>query len=349
MIEKKKKNPDCLAASEVLASSSGLGLCSHYTPTLHKLQQEIEKNFQDKKKYSEYLSHIYYEIGLKNRALKVLDCGSFLEFKVNEEKAKLQLANFCKDRLCPMCNWRRSLKIFAQVSKVMNNMPDDYEFIFLTLTVKNCTSEELSKTVNILYDGWRYLYNKNPKFKRVIKGTFRTFECTLNSNPRSLYYGTYHPHLHCTLAVKKGYFTSKDYISQDEMKQLWKKACNLDYDPIIHIEKVYLKDDNGEKQTEGIDLAKAVAEATKYAVKSSDYLDPYDMEKSCEIVKTFLDALSGRRLCSWSGIFSKIRKQLDLDDAESGDLIHTDDDAIRDDLSCMIVRYNWKSGVYIVN
>lgn len=192
-----------MAASEVLASSSGLGLCSHYTSTLHKLQQEIEKNFQDKKKYSEYLSQIYYEIGLKNRALKVLDCGSFLEFKVTEEKAKLQLANFCKDRLCPMCNWRRSLKIFAQVSKVMNNMPDDYEFIFLTLTVKNCTSEELAKTVNILYDGWRYLYNKNPKFKRAIKGTFRTFECTLNSNPRSLYYGTYHPHLHCTLAVKK--------------------------------------------------------------------------------------------------------------------------------------------------
>lgn len=348
MIEKEKKTPVNLAVGSGLSSSFGSVSCSHYTPTCTKLQHEIENKFQSKKIFSEYLSQIYNEIGFKSRALKVLNCGSFLEFKVNEEKAKLQLANFCKDRLCPMCNWRRSLKIFSQVSKVMDNMPDDYEFIFLTLTVRNCKAEDLPKTVQALFDGWRYLYHDNKKFKKAIKGTFRTFECTINNDIHSIYYGTYHPHLHCTLAVKKGYFTSKDYISQKEMSKLWRKACGLEYDPIVHIEKVYLKDENGNKQTEGIDVTQAVAEATKYAVKSSDYLDLNNFEKSCDNVKSLLEALTGRRLCSWSGIFSQVRKQLDLDDAENGDLIHTDNDTIRDDLSCMIVRYRWKSGVYLV-
>ena len=348
MIEKEKKTPGNLAVGSGLSSSSGSVSCSHYTPTRSKLQHEIENKFQSKKIFSDYLSQIYNEIGLKSRALKVLDCGSFLEFKVNEEKAKLQLANFCKDRLCPMCNWRRSLKIFSQVSKVMDNMPDDYEFIFLTLTVRNCSAEELPQTVQALYDGWRYLYNKNKRFKNSIKGTFRTFECTINNDFHSIYYGTYHPHLHCTLAVKKGYFTSKDYISQKEMTILWRKACGLEYDPIVHIEKVYLKDENGNKQTEGINVTKAVAEATKYAVKSSDYLDLNNFDKTCDNVKSLLEALTGRRLCSWSGIFSQVRKQLDFDDAENGDLIHTDNETIRDDLSFMIVRYRWRAGVYVV-
>ena len=236
----------------------------------------------------------------------------------------------------------------STVSKVMDNMPDEYEFVFLTLTVRNCSADELADTVQTMYDGWRYLYHKNKRFKKAVHGTFRTFECTVNNNPRSLYYGTYHPHLHCTLAVKKGYFSTSDYIKHEEMVELWKNACGLDYEPIVHIEKVYLKDENGEKQTEGIDLKKAVAEATKYAVKSSDYLDLHNIGKSCQTVQTFLAALSGRRLCSWSGIFSKIRKQLQLDDAENGDLIHTKDDTIRDDVASLIVRYQWKSGVYSV-
>ena len=37
-----------------------------------------------------------------------------------------------------------------------------------------------------------------------------------------------------------------------------------------------------------------------------------------------------------------------FDDAENGDLIHTNDDTIRDDVASLIVRYQWKSGVYSV-
>lgn len=157
---------------------------------------------------SSVLSVVYSMLEFDSRSERVSECGSFLEFRVSSEDVKLQHANFCKDRLCPMCNWRRSLKIFSQVSKVMDSMAE-YEFIFLTLTVKNCAAADLPKTVDVLLSGWRYLYNKNKEFKSVICGTFRSLEVTRNKKN-----GTYHPHLHCILAVKPSYF--KEDISPSD-------------------------------------------------------------------------------------------------------------------------------------
>ncbi len=348
MIDGKKKGSIGVPSEEAYDGLAN-NLCGNYTLSLQKLQEEIEKKFAGKKEQSDVLGAVYSVLDMDSRSRRVLDCGSFLEFKVSDEKAKLQHANFCRDRLCPMCNWRRSLKIFAQVSKVMDALQEDgYEFLFLTLTVRNCTADELPKTVQALYDGWRYLYNKNKEFRSVICGTFRSLEVKRKFDvPRSNpWWGTYHPHLHCILAVKSTYYARSNYISQKKWTQLWRNAVGLDYDPIVHIEKCYLLDENGKKQTEGIDVGKAVAEATKYAVKGSDYLDGNDVGLSAETVTHLLDALTGRRLCGWTGCFQKVRKVLELDDCEDGDLIHTDDDSIREDVACMVVRYSWRAGAY---
>lgn len=348
MIETNKKGSIVLPSDEAPSCDSD-NLYAYYTSSLQSLQEEIEKRFVGKKEHSEILGAVYSALDMDSRSRRVLDCGSFLEFKVTEENAKLHHANFCRDRLCPMCNWRRSLKIFAQVSKVMDFLQaEGYQFLFLTLTVRNCLSDDLPQTVQALYDGWRYLYHKNKAFRSVIVGTFRSLEVKRKLDvPKSdPWWGTYHPHLHCILVVKPSYF-KKGYISQKQWTKLWRDAVGLDYDPIVHIEKCYLKDANGNKQTEGIDIAKAVAEATKYAVKGSDYLDENDIDFSAETVQHLLDALTGRRLCGWTGCFQTVRKALELDDCENGDLVHTDDDTIREDVACMIVRYSWRAGMYV--
>ena len=46
-------------------------------------------------------------------------------------------------RQCPMCTKRRSRKIYAQSYKVMQVASQKYEFIFLTLTQKNVSADEL--------------------------------------------------------------------------------------------------------------------------------------------------------------------------------------------------------------
>ena len=53
-----------------------------------------------------------------SRLFDLEHCADTLLFMQNAEgKKKLKSANFCRLRLCPMCQWRRSLKMFGQVKK----------------------------------------------------------------------------------------------------------------------------------------------------------------------------------------------------------------------------------------
>lgn len=326
-----RKSPPVLEHGE--ANPNDLSIISnpHYNSVEAKLQDEVDTKFVPKKKDALLLADVYNRLGLDGRMARVADCGSFLEYYVTPEAKTLHSANFCKDRLCPMCNWRRSLKIFGQVSQVMDALErQQYRFLFLTLTVRNSSSEDLPATVQVLYDGWRQLYHKHKIFRRSIEGTFRSLEIT-----RNLKAGTYHPHLHVILAVRPDYFRC-GYIPQSEWSYMWRSCCSLDYNPIVDIRTIKPNDKG---------LSGAVAEVAKYAVKSSDFLrgTPDDMARTAW---DFLTALSGRRLCSFTGIFAKVRKALRLDDIESGDLVQVDGTVLRDDVAYMIVRYRWAAGFY---
>lgn len=130
----KKKSSIRLPSDEALTHCVD-SVCVNYTSSLQVLQDEVNNKFAVKKNRSSVLGAVYSILDEPIRSQRVFECGSFLEFRVSESESNLQVANFCKDRLCPMCNWRRSLKIFGQVSQVMNQM-DEYDFLFLTLTVR---------------------------------------------------------------------------------------------------------------------------------------------------------------------------------------------------------------------
>ncbi|NLJ82544.1 MAG: protein rep [Bacteroidales bacterium] len=297
-------------------------------------EEEIEFKFLPHKKRSLMLSESLYRLHLENRSLRVKECGTFIEMRKYDKKYiaegerewKLSTANFCRDRLCSMCNWRRSLKIFGQVSKIMDNIPDSYRFIFLTLTVKNCKGSELKYTVRHLLSSFKKMANYKP-FKQVFKGYFRTLECTHNHIENS-----YHPHLHVILAVNKSYFKSKNYISHSKFVEMWQKALKISYEPQVNIQKI--KDERH-----------MVAEVAKYAVKSDDYIIEDNLEYTDEIVMNFIIGMSNVRLIAYGGIFNEVRKKLDLDDAENGDLVHVNNDTLRSDVSYMVYNFHWSSGI----
>lgn len=319
-----------VSAAAEMSIPCGFLSATNYSASLQDVQEEVSDRFQPKKAESELLASVYHRLRLHGRAARVEQCGSFLEFSILQDGSrKLSKANFCRDRLCSMCNWRRSLKLFSQVSRVMDELEKQgYQFIFLTLTVRNCLFDQLPETVQTLLDGWRFMYHKAPAFRRAVEGSFRNLEITVNNGA-----GTYHPHLHLVLAVKPTYFVSRDYLSQRAWSDLWRSCCDLDYNPIVFIEKVT-------KYSEGF------KEICKYNVKGSDFLvgSPRMME---EHVRNFLAGLSGRRLCGFTGCFSQVRKALALDDIENGDLLVVDGEELRSDLVQMIVRYSWRCGVYV--
>ncbi|QTD39770.1 protein rep [Sporosarcina sp. Te-1] len=85
---------------------------------------------------------------LTKKAEQMYDCGNYLVFKIKDDRLKLYQTYFCKARLCPMCNWRRSLKIAFQNKKIIQavNEREKVRWVVLTLTVRNVDGEDLKPT-----------------------------------------------------------------------------------------------------------------------------------------------------------------------------------------------------------
>ena len=316
----------------------------NYKETNIEVLKDINKNGKDnnwkeRKESNLKLADSYKRLGFK-KYYRVVDCSTFLEFGVTKSSnLKLLKANFCKVRLCPMCAWRRSLKIFGQVSKVMDYVERNYNYryIFLTLTVKNCYGEDLKDTLDLMTKSFNKL-SERKAFKQAIKGYFRSLEITYNKKDN-----TYHPHFHLILAVDNNYFTnSRVYLSQEKWTNLWKESLKVDYIPVVDVRRVKSKNK---------DFGKVVAETAKYTVKADDYLikdedGKIDEELTDNVVKTLDKALHRKRLVSFGFIFKEIHKMLKLDDAEDGSLENTDnEDKLRDDLTDIILRYQWNIGI----
>lgn len=290
-----------------------------------------------KKQMTEFFAESFKRLDMEKRYMSLKYCGTdleFLESSSNGSKA-LNKANFCKVRLCPMCAWRRSLKIYSQASQCMDLLQEEnkYSYIFVSLTLRNCVPDELPKTLDHLFHAFKKLH-KRAKVKKAFKGYFSALEVTYNS-----YREEFHPHFHVIYAVDKKYFKGKDYINQSELTELWRNSLDVDYIPQVDIRKV--KEDSG-------NIKKAVCETAKYTVKSSDIVVKDDfgninLTHTDNVIYHLDHALFNRRLVSFAGCFREAKKMLGLDDAENGDLIKTGD-KIRSDVYDLIVRYKWGAG-----
>lgn len=315
------------------------------SPQLKQALSEIENKFTPKKKENIFLADTYKRLEYFRRSERVRSCGSYLEwtkYKVNDEKFHLTSANFCRDRLCPLCAWRRSYKLFGQVSQIMDALEKDYAFLFLTLTVPNVTGSELSSKINQMQIAFNR-YMRYASIKRAVLGYLRILEITYNKNT-----DTYHPHFHVILCVAPSYFKHKDYIKRDDWLQMWRRAMKDNSITQVDIRRV--KDKFSDSCVDAVQsLKSAVAEIAKYAVKSSDYLFHYDWQLSERCVKVLLAALTGRRLIAFGGVFEEIRQKLNIDCemSDKEDLLHVDEyGEIRGDVAEQIITFSWGCGAY---
>ena len=262
-------------------------------------------------RYAEYLSILEFK-----RAHDVRGCGEVLRFRKIGEHLKLYQTWFCKKRLCPLCNWRKSMKNSSQLKQIIAEAvarEPKGRFLFLTLTIKNAYSaEELKGSLRTLTKA----FNKLVKYKKVHKnllGYLRSTEITVNEQD-----GSYNQHLHVLLFVKSSYFTgdSVNYITQAEWTGLWQRALKVDYEPVVHVQVVKAN------KRKGTDSLQASAEETaKYEVKSADYMTADD-ERNLVVIKNLEYALAGTRQISYGGLFKQIKQDLKLEDVDKGDLVH---------------------------
>jgi len=310
------------------------------TGELIKVYDELSID-PDKKDY--YQKKVYSLSGCGNN-LTFVQCPSG-----HQEAQRLKQAYFCKQRLCPMCQWRRSLFTYhdflAVAHRAQENNPG-IQFVLITLTAKNVTGNDLQKEITHYMDSYKRLC-RYKSFSKAIIGTYRTFEITANEERND-----YHPHFHIIGAVNKSYF-KHDYIKQDQLISMWRKAFQIDYNPNVDIRKVkkrkrsvktifeqnrdYLSHlsleaasehmiqelANDETSTPEKIIAQAGAEVAKYSVKVSDILRQKNRN---EIVEVLDSVLYKRRFISYGGILDDARKQLKaenkIQDIENSDLIN---------------------------
>lgn len=288
-----------------------------------------KRPWRAKKLANEMLAIAYNEIDIK-KAERLKDCATELTYSYDPitGRKKLKSANFCRVRLCPMCQWRRALKTYIHMVKIYNAVEADRPrgYLFLTLTMRNVPLNQLNDSLDKLSIALKKLMGY-AKVKQSIKGWYRGVEITHNKMT-----DTFHPHVHLLLCTNKRYFKSNEYIKQSEWVELWKKALQVDYTPIVDIRRV-----------KG-DIGKAVAECAKYTVKESTLIHPDDWDLTIDTVRALDKILNKRRFIGYGGIFKDWHKRLNLDDEENGDLIHVEAEeqpAIELD---PIIVYTWRTG-----
>ena len=278
----------------------------------------------------------------KGRSQRMFDCGSSLQFAVSKTGEKrLYRANFCKDRMCPSCQRRKSLVAFHQVKNVCYSIRKEtptHKFMMLTLTVPNVPYEKLGSEITHMMQSFTRLMRR-AEVSKMIKGFFRALEITYNLEKR-----TYHPHFHVLLCVPSGYF-KKGYIKQSRWLELWQEATRYPHITQVDIRTVK----PNPKKANSEDVESAAAEVAKYATKPSDYLWKLpngDYMADDVIVPELAKTLNFRKLISFGGLMLEHFKKLNLVDVDSKsvDLVHTDDNA-SDIEAVMIHVYRWNVGL----
>ena len=270
----------------------------------------------------------------KNRGKAMYDCGDTVTF----EGSKVVAANFCRQRLCPMCQRRKSLKTYSDFCKILSLLKD-YSFLHLVLTVPNVKGDELSETL----DHMNKCASRFFKIKEVADafcGVARVTEVSYNKKNND-----FHPHFHNLVAVKKSYFTSRKYLKYDKLRFLWSAVWRFRHDNLKRLkdEKIYMSNLLDSEFLQ-IYITKAdtgaLPEIAKYAVKPLSF--EATRKERAAVLQTLFEALHNRRLIQTYGVIRDAAKTAKISFDECVEL----DTNILDENNIVCYNYNHRLSHY---
>lgn len=167
----------------------------------------------------------------------------------------------------------------AKAHKILPKIVQEHprhRWLFLTLTVRNCSIKELRETLEWMHDSFKRL-TKLKIWK--VEGWIKSTEVTRGKD------GSAHPHFHCLLMVPPSYFSGKDYISQAKWTELWQQCLRIDYKPMVHVRAIAKHNDP----------QVIIPEILKYQVKESDLVADREwfLELTRQLRKTRAVAVGG--------------------------------------------------------
>ena len=257
----------------------------------------MEKYNQKKTKNQEVVPKIAKHVNGK-RLESIRSCGNRFEFIADKEvkKRKMIKGETCKSRFCPMCSWRKSKKDAMVIACMMKYImiKHDKVFIFLTLTVPNCSGNNLKQTIKTMNVAFKNLF-KRKEVMQMSCGYMRKLEVTYNRRRHD-----FHPHFHCVIAVDQNYFdfrkANSNYLGQKTWLQLWRDVTGNQTITQVDVRSM--------------DMEKGVNEIAKYSAKDADYLH------SQIVFDFFHNALHGAQVITYNGEFKTAKYLYDNDKLE---------------------------------
>lgn len=244
------------------------------------------------------------------RGFKMRKCSTQLIIEKCQcgKHSRVKGANLCRDRLCPICSWRLSLKRYADMLKTLDGIDlEKYKPYFLTLTLRNCKPKDLSATITQMTKAWKRILNRK-LFLDSVKGWARSIETTFNKKDFTL-----HPHMHCILLIEKDTAAeelfSNPYGAVKDINEQWNKALEVDYETVMDLKQISNAKDGKEE-----DVSKAVLETFKYTVKDKDLID-----MPLSVFREVALGLSGKRLVAYGGILKTAKAEI-IDDIATEDI-----------------------------
>ena len=309
---------------------------------------------QKNQEYSEELKEVstFLEVQGKNHFIteeklkNVSSCGEVMMFRDTDEGLKLEHALLCKDKMCPICAWRRSRKNSQIMRTVMGEFVNCYptaRYLHITLSAKNCKGQRLSDGFKELSDAWTRL-KKYKKVDKNLLGFIRGTEVTYNAKRDD-----FNQHMHILLAVKSTYFkNSENYIRQSEWRELWQRALKVDYLPVVHVQVIKEKETEEDFSDLDLQISKelffSILEVCKYPLKPLNLPENFDHKKKIEVLSHLVIGLYRRRQMGFGGEIKRIKKELQAQgkNLDEDDLISSTDEAevIKDTKRIYVRFYN---------
>lgn len=216
----------------------------------------------------EVLARGYDAIGQAERALALRNCCHRLVVHRYERATVVVGRAECRDLLCPTGMRSRSRALQARAITAIENLCGDrpgLQGLFVTFTVKNCLSHVLKGTVGHLISGYSRMM-RQARVQRAVQASLRSVEVSRNRET-----GEWHAHIHAVWFVDRAtYFqrNSSEFIAQPELRDQWRKAMRLDYDPVVDIRPLRgvlsPLDERGRK---------SLREVIKYALKPGSLIE----------------------------------------------------------------------------
>lgn len=265
----------------------------------------------------------------KERGRKIYSCGD----NVTLQGKKVIAADFCRIRLCPMCQRRKSLKTYSDFKKILALLPD-YAFLHLVLTVPNVKADDLAETLDYM-NSCSSRFFKIKEIDKAFKGVARVTEVSYNEKT-----DTFHPHFHNLVAVKKSYFTSRSYLKYDTLRFLWSSVWHYRRDNLKRLTDDKIKLSNLlDSSLLQIFITKAdegaLPEIAKYAVKPLNFEGT--RKHRAAVLQALFEALHKRRLIQLYGVIAeaarKAKVNINADETEC-----VDSDTLENEF---IVSYNY--------